>query len=159
MRKEVKINKDSLSNSIISGNIYLRVMILACVDAVLTLPISIKEFAFSLAPPPTTFYSGWNEVHANFSAIPIFPAGEWNTDTSSKIDVVKNLWCNPFVALIFFVVFGMTKEARTTYRKLFWMTMELFGLKEPPSRDPVLSDIRFDPATNTNVAICSTLSR
>lgn len=159
MRKEVKVNKDSLSNSIISGTVYLRVMILACVDAVLTLPISLKEFAFSLAPPPTIFYSGWSEVHANFSSIPIFPASEWNTDVSKTIDVVKNLWSNPFVALIFFVVFGMSREARTTYRRLFWMTMESFGLKEPPSIDPVLSDIRFDPATNTNVAICSTLSR
>lgn len=66
-------------------NVYLRVMILGCVDAVLTLPLSILLLVLDIKAAPTTFYLGWEEIHAHFSSIPIVTASEWKEDTRSTI--------------------------------------------------------------------------
>lgn len=131
-------------------NVYLRVMILGCVDAVLTLPLSILLLVLDIKAAPTSFYLGWEEMHAHFSSIPIVTASEWKEDTRSTILIYYYLWVSQMTAFGFFALFGLTKKARTTYRILFWKTMKPFGVKEPPAQDSVISNMRFGLASNTN---------
>lgn len=132
----------------VSGDVYLRVILLGCVDAVVTLPISIVRLVYNLLSPPMSFYPGWEEVHANFSTISVETASEWKKDFWVTVQVRYDLWIDLFSAIGFFALFGLTREARATYRGFFWKTMRPFGLKEPPSEDQVLSDMRFGSASN-----------
>lgn len=126
-----------------SRSVYYRVMILGCVDAILTLPISIFMLATDIIPLPDTFYPGWRKEHSGFSTIPTTRASEWSKDTMSTLSVKWDLWVNPFVAISVFVLLGLTREARATYRRLFWRVMRPLGIKEPPAQIFVTSEMRF----------------
>lgn len=148
-RQRKALSELSLRDPSVSSDVYLRVILLGCVDAVITLPISIVRLVSKLAPPPPSFYPGWDEVHANFSYIPVETVGEWKEDWRATIQVRYDLWINLFSAFGFFALFGLTTEARTAYRSSYWKIMSPLGFKEPTSpEDTVISDMRF--GTNSN---------
>lgn len=148
-RQRRALGELSLHDPSVSGDVYLRVILLGCVDAVITLPISIVRLVSKLAPPPSSFYPGWDEVHANFSYIPVETASEWKKDWRTTIQVRYDLWINLLSAFGFFALFGLTKEAQTAYRCSCWKIMSPLGLKKPTlPEDPVISDMRFGSVSN-----------
>lgn len=142
----------------ISRGIYSRVMALGCVEALFTLPVSIFMFISDIQPPPNEFYPGWKAVHANFSTIPMNPASNWSKDVWFTITVIWELWTNPVIAFAFFALFGLTEEARLTYRKFFCAVMRPLGLKEPPARNITFfesSEIQFGTVADRGIVLNS----
>ena len=139
--------------SSLSRSIYYRMMALGCIDAVITLPISIFEVISEIAPPPAIqFYPGWHAIHSDFSSIGTIPASAWKKDLWSIVDVEWDLWINPLTAIFFFALFGMTKEVRTFYRRCFRKIVTPLGLKWPAetSTRNAFSDIQFGTAEGGN---------
>lgn len=115
----------------ISRGIYSRVMVLGCVEALFT---------------------------PNFSTIPMNPASNWSKDVWFTITVIWELWTNPVIAFTFFALFGLTEEARLTYRKFFSAVMRPLGLKEPPARNITFfesSEIQFGTVADRGIVLNS----
>ena len=145
-----KHNKTVSLGPNVSTGIYYRMMILGCVDAIITLPLSIFLVVTDLNPPPTSFYPGWDEVHANFSTIPTIPASEWEQDFWSSLSTKWDLWCNPISAVPFFALFGLNREVRAVYRSLFWKALSPFGFKKPIEQTDVFSEMKFGSVNGQN---------
>lgn len=108
-------------------NRYFRLMLLACLEMMLTIPLSaygiyINTYGLSLAP-----WVSWSDTHYNFSHVEIAPAALWRTSKMFTVQVELDRWIYPCSALLFFALFGFAQEARRHYRAAFWWVAGKFG--------------------------------
>ncbi|KAI0036396.1 pheromone A receptor-domain-containing protein [Vararia minispora EC-137] len=137
------------SNDSVSRPNYIRLLALASVDIVLTLPfgiVSVVEEVNDLFPGfPLQFYEGWTFTHSDWA-----PASYPYVAYESKggwvlANYYLSRWSSVTLALVIFLLFGLTGDARATYRRGFYTVSKLFGLKLAGSRQcENLGDIAFD---------------
>ncbi|KAI0318444.1 GPCR fungal pheromone mating factor [Amylostereum chailletii] len=134
------ILRDSASG--ISRSRYYRLLALGCIDIILTLPMGILHIVLDIGQlEPRVFWPGWDVVHEQFDEIVTATADEWRPDFWSRFGLGFDNWVNPAFAVAFFVLFGLTSEARRTYATVFWGAVGLVGWKRPER--PELSRIGF----------------
>ncbi|VDB86696.1 unnamed protein product [Peniophora sp. CBMAI 1063] len=108
---------------------YIRILILASLDILLTFPIGITTIVFTignyLSLGPLPFYSGWTYVHMEWE-----PEGNILPPTATGpfgvLDAVPyyfNQWTSPVLAYVIFALFGVTSEARASY----WQLVDVVG--------------------------------
>lgn len=117
------------SNSHISRSTFFRIMVLGCLDIILILPINIIAIVGDAKQGPLSFWAGWSTVHTGFSEIPAESTEEWMSAFWDDFFVRYNEWINVALAVIFFMLFGLTGEARGKYKSVFWTVAGLVGLK------------------------------
>ena len=135
---------------------YYRILALASIDVVLTLPIGIttivifvtsSEYHFGGKFP---FYSGWTAVHSDWA-----PAGTSWTDfmamgTARIAQAYLTKWSSLVISFAIFGLFGMTTEARASYRRILCATGGRFGWKLTPrahERSSMLAAMEFSEQT------------
>ncbi|KAI0032703.1 pheromone A receptor-domain-containing protein, partial [Vararia minispora EC-137] len=100
---------------------YLRILVVGCMDIIITLPFGIVTVILStrvLLPGFTfDFYTGWTFTHTDWGPISvpyttIAHAGGWQL-----FSYYFSLWSSVILSLIIFALFGLTAEARATYRR------------------------------------------
>lgn len=109
-------------------------MALGCLDVVLTLPVYVMvNVANSLEFPIESFWHSWSAVHAWPSVSEenglLVPASVWKPAPWAKFIIVWDEWIIVILAIVFFLLFGLTNEAQSNYSQLFWWISAKLGIK------------------------------
>lgn len=102
------------SNRNLSLNRYLRLMGLATVQILFTVPLTIWVLVDN-SQEPMYEWQGLENLHYGFSAVLQVPAVVWRADPLLSVSINFNMWSIIFCALIFFAFFGLAEEARRHY--------------------------------------------
>lgn len=128
-------------------------MALSCLDITVTLPIGIVGLIPAYMEVPVVFYPGWKLVHSDWTVIQT-PSSMWNQLVWIKFNVKWDDWINVFFAAVFFLLFGVTKEARSKYMQVIGVLAK--SITPSSSTAVKKSDIVFSSVTP---GIQSTLPR
>ncbi|VDC04515.1 unnamed protein product [Peniophora sp. CBMAI 1063] len=102
------------NQSIISHSVYLRILSFGFI-LLLFCTVAVVNFF----PLPDKFYPGWSAVHKDWDAVSV-SAEEWRTEgTFVFFTIVWYGWYNVFLAVVIFGVFGLTRDARAAYMRVF----------------------------------------
>ena len=115
------MNEFLSSNQEFSFSRYTRLLLVACLDILMNLPIQVIIMVIDIAGGSENSlnlpYVSWSYVHSEFSTIVTIPASVWSRDRMSFFTVKWNAWLYVFHATIFFAVFGTTGEMRAMGRR------------------------------------------
>lgn len=145
------MNEFLSSSGSMSHNTYLRILALGCLDVFVTLPIGVLGLAVDIKENRIVFYQGWTTIHSFWEPQQVTKE-MWTVTPFGTFDVKWNEWISVFFALVFFVLFGLTSEAREKYRRVLRFVLRPVGLKYAAT-DTVLSDVVFDTRHVGNDAI------
>jgi hypothetical protein len=141
------------SNGSVNRQNYIRILILACVDIFLTLPIGIitiigQVITSLLIPNPSPephypFYFGWDFIHSDWDpeALPyseVVESGRW-----AVTGLYFQNWISPVLAVTIFALFGITSEARATYWRGICAVGRLVGWEPPMRKQDKIGEIEF----------------
>ncbi|KAI0031556.1 GPCR fungal pheromone mating factor, partial [Vararia minispora EC-137] len=109
------------SNNSISRPSYLRLLALASIDVIISLPVGIISFLEGLVIAVSNdysipFYQGWKWTHSDWAPDSLSYAalqaqGHWTLS-----NYYLDRWLSIVLALVIFSFFGLTADARATYR-------------------------------------------
>ena len=137
------------SNPEIYPEKYRRFLLLGCMDVLITLPMEVFQLILgALQAPLQDFWLGWSLTH-NWDQIPQVTAEEWKTDlgAAANAQIRWAEWRSSVFAVVFIVIFGLSKEARATYKRGFWSIVKPFGWKQSGSRDVTISTLECKQGT------------
>ncbi|KZV71047.1 STE3-domain-containing protein [Peniophora sp. CONT] len=130
------INQFLRSNGSVSRTIYLRILALASLDILLTLPIGTVNVVLDViaykAQNSLIFYPGWARVHSNWEPQSISYAEVQAFGVSALVGEYFTLWASPVLSFTIFALFGMTAEARASYWRIICTAGGWFGWKPSP---------------------------
>ncbi|KAI0334179.1 fungal pheromone STE3G-protein-coupled receptor [Cubamyces sp. BRFM 1775] len=137
LRRRAQFNAYLTSNSSLTANRYFRLMAIASVEIVCTVPISAYGLYLNLTSAPMNPWISWDDTHFNYSKVDQYPAVLWRMDRNAVISFELSRWLAPFCALVFFAFFGFAQEARSNYRKAFLWLRNLAPFRKIfPERPP-----------------------
>ncbi|VDB92187.1 unnamed protein product [Peniophora sp. CBMAI 1063] len=157
-RHNREINQFLQSNGSVTRTDYFRILALASIDILLTLPMGIATIVLTVDGIVSSghfpFYFGWTYDHtdwqpASFSYADIVSVGPFDVADFYFIN-----WTSPVLAFVIFGLFGITPEARASYWRVICTIGGWFGWQPKPrarrARSP-LGDIEFGerPAQNS----------
>ncbi|VDC05051.1 unnamed protein product [Peniophora sp. CBMAI 1063] len=135
-RHSQDINRYLSSSSSISRAYYFRVLALASIDIMLTLPIGIVTLVLTargaLLSGPLPFYFGWTLDHTDWTPESLPYAYLQAEGTLSLAASYFIQWTSPVLAFAIFALFGVTPEARGSYRRIMYAIGRFFGWKAAP---------------------------
>lgn len=138
---------------------FFRMFALGCFDSFITLPITVTALVTSIIQlgPLFSFYQGWTIIHSGLE--PSFiPKSAWSTIKLGVFSVHWDEWINPFLALVFFALFGLTPKARKGYCNLFRFLRIPIAVSQSNSTEEVLPDVVFKSGRGTNATTSSYIS-
>lgn len=109
---------------------FFRMFTLGCFDSIITLPTSVTSLVGNivLTSPQLDFYQGWTFIHSDWEPS-LVPKSMWSMDKWEAFSVYWDAWINPFFALVFFALFGLTPGARKGYRRFFHFVGKPLGVR------------------------------
>jgi hypothetical protein len=153
------------SNGSVSRRLYFRILALACVDILLTLPLGVINATsqilnevrfFSSDEGSFRLYYGWDTIHSDWGPIAV-PYSEQVGWFMGRFVLYLEFWTSPILAIVIFAFFGLTAEARATYWRGFCFVAKIFGWTPPAlkggSKD--LGSIEFGPRQLTATERCA----
>ncbi|VDC07979.1 unnamed protein product [Peniophora sp. CBMAI 1063] len=128
------INKFLRSNTSVSRSNYLRMLALASVDILLTLPFGIVNTVLGTVEGIATqgsfpFYPGWAEIHADKAPVAISYEELRAFGMFTFAGQYFEYWTSPVLAFTIFGLFGLTSEARTSYKRIAYAMLGWVGWK------------------------------
>lgn len=143
----------------LSQSHFNRMLALGCFDILITLPIVIILLVIDILDGGNfEFYQGWTYIHTQWGAAPV-PKSEWSATIWNRFLLRWDEWINPFYALVFFVLFGLTSEARNGYRRFFRFLGTPFRVERADSTaEDVLPDAIFKSGKDLNESYSSNTS-
>jgi len=176
LRHRKEMNEYLSSSQDITYSKYSRLMVVACLDTLFNLPVSITiiitEILEGKGNALNNPYISWKNVHdgeggnapgLSLSSILQIPASEWSSGGRWSVLAVKwDEWIYVLHAITFFLVFGTTPEMRRYYRTAFWFIPERLGYKRwRVSEVETLSDVMFNsnPVQQTETHLTENSSR
>jgi pheromone a factor receptor len=125
-------------------------MVLACMDVVFTLPLSIVLLHHALSNYDLTPWPGWAVVHSGFSYVGQVPAAVWSADVWLEFSVRWNQWASVFCAVVFIGFFGFAQDVREGYWNFYVALMRKVGVEIVDNRKKVvLPPIHFAQGQTT----------
>ncbi|KAJ4477083.1 pheromone A receptor-domain-containing protein [Lentinula lateritia] len=131
--RRIHFNQVLSSNGMINPSRYLRLMLLALIDIMCTLPIGTYTIYISLKGLPLAPWISWDDTHFDFGFVQLIPAVIWRSDFRTYTSVQITRWLPIVCAFVFFALFGFAEEAMKNYRRAFWFFVKPFGF-HPVSR-------------------------
>lgn len=117
LRRRAEFAQFLASNKSLSVSRYLRLMALACVEMMCTVPLSIVFTILNLKAQPFQPWVSWEDTHSNFSRVLLIPSVIWRQSKLLEVSVECGRWSAPFCAFVFFAFFGFAEESRKNYKK------------------------------------------
>ncbi|VDC00171.1 unnamed protein product [Peniophora sp. CBMAI 1063] len=118
-RQSQDVNSFLSSDNSISRTNYFRVLVLASIDIVLTLPTSVVTIVLrvtsGLEQGSLPFYWGWASLHSDWDPSSISYAEIMDGKASSIAQYYYSYWTAPILAIAIFFLFGLTAAARASY--------------------------------------------
>ncbi|KAH8092655.1 STE3-domain-containing protein [Cristinia sonorae] len=113
------------SNSNLTYNRYFRLMALAVIEIVVTVPLGI----WLLVSTPISYeYKGLADLHDGFSRVRQFPLKAWILIPGARQTFESDAWIFIALGLLFFINFGFAEEARRNYRKAYGSITKTLGI-------------------------------
>ena len=152
LRQRKDVNDFLQSNGSVSRTNYFRVLALASIDILLTLPFGIATIILAVSdalslPSGLPFYLGWTWDHTEWGPVGFSYAEIVALGKSNVPRFYFNQWTSPILAFAIFGLFGVTAEARASYWRMIYTVSGWFGFK-PKVRGSgprtSLGDIQFN---------------
>ncbi|KAG6882742.1 hypothetical protein C0992_010782, partial [Termitomyces sp. T32_za158] len=112
----------------INSDRYIRLMLLAGVESLLTVPCTIYTIYETYIATPMNPWRGWADTHLNFSRVDQVPAILWRNSPIAVRNFESNRLAVCLIAFIFFAFFGFAEEARKNYRLGFQSVTKHMGI-------------------------------
>ncbi|KZV59958.1 hypothetical protein PENSPDRAFT_694699 [Peniophora sp. CONT] len=147
------------SNTSVSRTNYLRILVLASIDILLTLPVGIVTITLAIVQARSSntflFYPGWTLLHTDWDPIGISYVEQRAAGIGGLAQFYFSQWSSTILAFVIFGLFGVTPEARVTYWRIICAVGGWFGWKPTPrarNGQASLGDIEFGarPAQDTS---------
>ncbi|KAI0632771.1 STE3-domain-containing protein [Trametes polyzona] len=103
------------SNSNLTFNRYFRLMGLAAIEVLFTIPLATYNIVVDASQPIYPFI-GYADLHFRFDRVNSKSAVSWRQDPSAIAAVNFSRWNIIGCAILFFLFFGLAEEARKHYR-------------------------------------------
>ncbi|KAF8553269.1 STE3-domain-containing protein [Imleria badia] len=121
--------KEFLStNRNLSSSRYFRLMGLAGIEILCTVPLASFGIYLNLATTPVQPYVNWANAHNELSVIFQVPSEMWRATTVSTVSSELSRWLVVVCAVVFFAFFGFADEARRNYRLAYASVAKRVGL-------------------------------
>jgi pheromone a factor receptor len=120
-------------NQLLSGNNnlnssrYFRLMGLACVELLLSIPWACYVCLYLNLHAKVYPWKGWADTHLHFSLVRQTAAVQWKSNHVGMITLEMSRWASVICAFIFFGFFGFADEARKNYRLAFYSVAKKVG--------------------------------
>ncbi|KAF7799486.1 hypothetical protein EIP86_010721 [Pleurotus ostreatoroseus] len=132
MKRRRQFSELLASNSNLTFNRYIRLMCLAGIELLCTVPIASYLLARELRSPIYQ-WRGLGDLHWGFSAVHQTSSIMWLMDPGNVTLLTMEQWLYVTCGLIFFLFFGLAEEARTHYRQAFTTVAKKLGYSTGPS--------------------------
>lgn len=126
--RRIQFNHVLASNGMINPSRYLRLMLLAMIDIMCTIPIGTYTIYISLQGVPLNPWKSWADTHFDFKRVGQIPAVIWRSYPTTYTSVQMTRWLPIACAFAFFALFGFAEEAMKNYRRVFWFIAKPLGL-------------------------------
>lgn len=126
------------SDPSMNSNRYVRLMILAVVEMMCTIPIGIYSMYISTQGVELIPWISWADTHFQFGYIGQFPAVEWRADHAGVTSITLTMWLPVICGFLFFALFGFAPEAKRNYAAGFWRVANRFGFSPPAAKGSLL---------------------
>lgn len=125
---------------------------MGCFNSFITLPITFTGLVSNVigSGPSFNFYQGWTFIHSSWEPV-LVPNSIWASFKWSAFSVYWDEWVNPFFALVFFALFGLTPEAMKGYRNALRCLIRTFGVGQAESLKELPGMFEDRGVTNTTV--------
>lgn len=138
------------SNNSVSRPNYLRIIALASIDILLTLPSGIVNLVLGVVAAlhgnPFPVYWGWDLLHTNWEPISVPYEAMAGQGTFNLVQNYFINWNSQLLAFAIFGLFGLTSEARASYWRIVCVVGAWSGWSPAPparSKDASLGEIEF----------------
>ncbi|THH02030.1 hypothetical protein EW026_g757 [Hermanssonia centrifuga] len=126
MKRRRQFSELIASNNNLTFNRYFRLMALATIELLATIPLSVYLLVFSLQQPIYQ-WRGLADIHLGFSRVLQFPAIQWLESPGAILSLTLQQWLTVSCGIVFFLFFGLAEEARTHYRLAFTSVAKKLG--------------------------------
>ncbi|KAN0080234.1 Pheromone A receptor domain containing protein [Tylopilus felleus] len=116
------------ANRNLSSSRYFRLMGLAGIEVVCTVPLACWSIYLNTSTQPVEPYVSWQYAHAEMGVIDQVPAVLWRATPISTMSIELTRWFLVLCAVIFFAFFGFADEARKNYRLAYTSIAKRVGL-------------------------------
>ncbi|KAK7046041.1 a-factor receptor [Paramarasmius palmivorus] len=144
-----------VASSAMNTSRYLRLMILAFVDIMFTIPLGVYVIYIGTHGVPLQPWISWEETHFEFWRVRLIPALFWRSNPTLQTSVELNRWLCVLCAFLFFALFGFASEAKKNYNLAFWWVAGKFGFQprtnSPPAKTPRFSLPKFKLSLKSSV--------
>ncbi|KAI0250461.1 GPCR fungal pheromone mating factor [Lactifluus subvellereus] len=125
-KRQHQLNEIISSKCGVNRSLYIRLMMLAGVEILGTIPLGSVFIARGIEKGFGPWVS-WADVHSNYFKIMQVPSSVWKHDSFSALGVEMFRWLLVLCAFVFFAFFGFADEARQNYRHAYWSVAGLFN--------------------------------
>ncbi|VDC00505.1 unnamed protein product [Peniophora sp. CBMAI 1063] len=128
------VNRFLRSNTSVSRTNYFRLLSIASLDILLTLPFGLVSLVLKLTSARVQdgsfpFYPGWSVLHEDWTPSSVSYAQLKSFGASTMAASYFTIWTSPVLSFFIFAFFGLTSEARTSYRHLLLVVGSMVGWK------------------------------
>ncbi|KAJ3557346.1 hypothetical protein NM688_g1519 [Phlebia brevispora] len=132
MKRRRQFSELLASNNNLTFHRYLRLMALAAIELISTVPLATYLMVRQLRSPIYQ-WKGLGDLHWGFSAVHQYPSIVWLETPGNVTFLTMEPWLYITCGLIFFLFFGLAEEARTHYRLAFTTVAKKLGYTSGPS--------------------------
>ncbi|VDC06523.1 unnamed protein product [Peniophora sp. CBMAI 1063] len=134
-------------NNSVTRTSHFRILTLASVDILLTLPTGIVTIVLIvkdlLSVGPFPFYFGWTADHTDWQPQSFLYADTVSVGPFTVADFYFTYWTSPTLAFVIFALFGITSEARASYWRIIRTVGGWLGWKPTARAHSPLGEIEF----------------
>jgi pheromone a factor receptor len=121
------------SNKGLNSNRYIRLMCLAGIECLFTVPLGCYVIARNIQWSAIQPWLGWEDTHVGFSRVDQTPAMIWRLNPELQANLEISRWSPIICAFIFFFFFGFAEEARKNYRSTVQSIAKRIGVSSGSS--------------------------
>ena len=153
MRREM--NEFADSSAQVSRTHYNRLLAISAVDLFFNFPSLILEMVIDISveknldPHLVSAWPGWKIAHSRMNMIGIADAS-WRVNALNRASTYYNWWKNVAFALVFLLLFGISKDMRGKYLAFFYKCARPLGIRPPMKQGPILPAMSFQPGLAGN---------
>jgi pheromone a factor receptor len=126
-KSRTQFNEFLSNHTNLTSSRYFRLMCLAALEIIGTIPFSILSMIFNIRNGVRPWKS-WEDTHSYFNRVDQYPALLWRQNSNSVFVMELARWIIVACALLFFLFFGFAEEARNQYRKAISSLTKTLGI-------------------------------